>query len=367
MSRNSEEKEKLQNVIRNSQIKNILAVRTQKLGDTITFIPTIEGIHRMFPSAHITLLCRKAGLEVARRIPYLGNILLVDDFKRDFQQGEWSYDLLFTSSQDSAWIRLKKQMNIKYAVGALPESMKGICLKHRLHYSRHFTVTERYKKNEHEVERNLKLLNFFRQKEINFKRRILWITSSERQTISSFLQGISSPLVVISPSGSKSSKNWSPDYFAVLCDQLISKRGVKIVIAGKGELSKEQSDKILKRMNKPASSIVDKTSFGELSALIERADLLISVDSGAAHVASFLNRPLVVLFGPGDLEQWRPWHNDKSLGIALKVPCKCGTTLDKCLEKKHCLDSLAPEEVFKAACKLLDRAKDIRNNPHETT
>lgn len=352
MSEKSKGKDNLQNAVRGGQIKKILIVRTQKLGDMMTFLPTIEGIHRMFPSSHITLLCRRAGFEVARRIPYLENIL-VDDFKRDLLRGIGTYDLLFISSQDSAWVQLKKQMDIKYAIGVLPESLKGICLKHRLQYNRLFTVTERYKQNEHEVNRNLRLLDIIGQDRSILRDTNLWITAYERESVLSLCPKSKSPLVVISPSGSKTSRNWAPKHFASLCELLIQNIGVKIVLAGQGELAEKQSREILANMKKPVLSLVNQTTFGEFSALIERTELLISVDSGPIHIASYLNRPVIAIFGPGDYERWRPWHSSASLSVSLRAVCKCGPTVVMCHERNHCLNSIIPQDVFTAACKLL--------------
>jgi ADP-heptose:LPS heptosyltransferase len=212
--------------------------------------------------------------------------------------------------------------------------------------------------DEHEVERNMNLLRLLGCEAIDRPERTLWITDSERQNVLSLISNSTGPLVIISPSGSKESKNWPSDNFASICDRLVKERGARIVIAGKGDLAEKQSNAMLAKMKEHALSIVNKTSLGEFAALVEIADLLISVDSGTAHVASYLNRPLLVLFGPGDYEKWKPWHYDPSLGIAINVFCECGTTNDRCLAKEHCLNSIRKEDVFREALKLLDSGKE---------
>ncbi|MBI5055812.1 MAG: glycosyltransferase family 9 protein [Nitrospirae bacterium] len=353
-SSNSDEKGRLLEAFDKGKIKNILLFRCQKLGDMLTFLPAILCVRELFPLAQITLACRKEGLEIAERVPGI-DIVLADDLLKDKRHCS-RYDLMITSSQDAGWIRLKKKLNIKFALGVLSESLRGVCLKHRWQY-RNFTAVERYTDSEHDVDRNLKVLKLFTP-DCRLQKRSLWTRQSERQAVSKYFPSPSARLVVVSPSGSKSSKNWPPGSFSVLCDKLIQESGAGIVIVGKGKLAREQSDSILKMMKRQALSLVDRTSFGELCALIEKADLVVSVDSGTAHIASYLNRPLVVIFGPGDFEQWRPWQSDRALGQALKADCKCGTTLYRCREKKHCLDSITPEQVFEEARKMLDRAKD---------
>ncbi|MEN8263325.1 MAG: glycosyltransferase family 9 protein [Nitrospirota bacterium] len=353
----SEQKKKddLLNAIKRGEVRRILMLRCQKVGDMLTFLPVILGVRRCFPEAAITLVCREEGLEVAGRIPFV-DIVVLDDIKKKIPDSAAPYDLLIASSQDAGRIKFRKELNIKFAVGVLPESFKGICFKHRWQY-RYFTSEYRYKLDEHEVERNMNLLRLLGCEAIDRSERTLWITDLERQNVLSMISNSAGPLVIISPSGSKESKNWPSDNFASICDRLVKERGARIVIAGKGDLAEKQSNAMLEKMKEHALSIVNKTSLGEFAALVEIADLLISVDSGTAHVASYLNRPLLVLFGPGDYEKWKPWHYDTSRGTAINVFCECGTTNDRCLAKEHCLNSIRTEDVFREALNLLDSGK----------
>jgi ADP-heptose:LPS heptosyltransferase len=265
---------------------------------------------------------------------------------------------MLTSAADAGKIKLKKQLNIKFALGALPESLKGVCLKHRLQY-RYFDAVARYQENAHEVDRNLGMLSLFTRGELHLTERTLWILPSEREAARASLPSTHAPLVLISSSGSRPNQNWSSVLFASLCDRLIQERGATVVFVGKGGLAEKHTGEILDAMKRKAFSLVNKTTFGELSALVEMADVMISVDTGTAHLASYLNVPLVVIFGPGDLQQWGPWHQQQALGAALSVPCKCATPQPKCFEDRHCLDALEPGRVFDTAVKLINEAKDI--------
>jgi ADP-heptose:LPS heptosyltransferase len=360
---NTGREDKLIDAVNRGEIKRILLVRCQKIGDMLTFLPTVLGVRRLFPHARISLLCRRDGLDVAKRVPFL-SILLAEDLDVKSLRRTEPFDLLITSSQDAAWIKIKKKLNITFAVGVLPDSLRGVCLKHLWMY-RYFTCTDRYTYKDHDVERNLKLLKLLGLNRDKAHERSLWLSKSEQDSALLFVHDTSAPLVVIVPSGSRPSKNWPADKFASLCEQLTEKRGARILIVGKGDLAEKQALDICALTSASVQSIVNKTSFGELSAIINNADLLISVDSGPAHIASYLNRPLIVLFGPGDFEQWKPWHTDESNGVAIRAFCKCGTTLHKCLEAIHCLESILPEDVFKAAIRLLDRTVNNRKELHE--
>ena len=97
-------------------------------------------------------------------------------------------------------------------------------------------------------------------------------------------------------------------------------------------------------------------SLKELGALIDRSKLLISVDTVAAHIASALQKKVLVIFGPSDDIKWGPWKNPNAKVIRKNLPCMrcdqegCGGSW-----KSHCLDELSTEDVFKAALDLISK------------
>jgi ADP-heptose:LPS heptosyltransferase len=56
----------------------------------------------------------------------------------------------------------------------------------------------------------------------------------------------------------------------------------------------------------PAAVLAGSTGLRELAALVADAALLVSGDTGVAHLASAYRTPSVVLFGPAPVEEWGP-------------------------------------------------------------
>lgn len=156
----TEKREKLRAAVRNGEIRNILMIRAQKIGDMITFLPVIQAIYHHFPDSKITLACRKAGLPIAERIPFVSTVD-VDELHKNASKYSESFDLLIPSSGDPEWVRLKRTLRIPFAVAVLPETLTGICLKHRLQFYFLFDDVARYSEDTHEVHRNLKIQDFF--------------------------------------------------------------------------------------------------------------------------------------------------------------------------------------------------------------
>src|SRR5208282_4525787 len=51
----------------------------------------------------------------------------------------------------------------------------------------------------------------------------------------------------------------------------------------------------------------------EIKSLLAGAGLFIGNDSGPAHIAAAFGRPVVVLFGSSDVENWHPWRTENAV------------------------------------------------------
>jgi ADP-heptose:LPS heptosyltransferase len=78
-------------------------------------------------------------------------------------------------------------------------------------------------------------------------------------------------------------------------------------------------------------------------------DLMITVDCGPMHIASLLRRPVVAIFGPTDTRVNAPyWQPHRVIASGLDCqPC------DEICAQAKCMESVTPDEVFRAAAELL--------------
>ncbi|MCA5931522.1 lipopolysaccharide core heptosyltransferase RfaQ [Pectobacterium versatile] len=121
--------------------------------------------------------------------------------------------------------------------------------------------------------------------------------------------------IVIQPTARQSFKCWDNDKFATVIDDL-KVRDIEVVLTcgpSQDDLHVVQDIHALCKY-KPDITFAGKTSFLELAALIDRAQLYLGVDSAPMHMAAALNTPVVCLFGPTDHRKWRPW-TDHSIVI----------------------------------------------------
>jgi ADP-heptose:LPS heptosyltransferase len=152
---------------------------------------------------------------------------------------------------------------------------------------------------------------------------------------------------VLHPVASTPAKDWKPENWGGLAQELIA-RGTRPVVTGTGARAKALAAAISEAA--PSSiDAVDALSWPGLVALIARAEAVYSVDTSIGHVASALRRPVISVFGGMmDPVRWAP------LGAAVVTkelschPCliKSGCAARECVLGVSAQDVLAAGQAL---------------------
>ncbi len=115
---------------------------------------------------------------------------------------------------------------------------------------------------------------------------------------------------IIFPGARNERKRWSTDRFAEIADYLSDKYGLKILIAG-SHLDKKLSNKIIyEARHTDINDLTGKTTLSEITRLISRANLVVSNDTFAAHLAIAVNTKIVYLLTGDHLGRFGPYPKD---------------------------------------------------------
>ncbi|MCP3804895.1 glycosyltransferase family 9 protein [Allokutzneria sp. A3M-2-11 16] len=149
--------------------------------------------------------------------------------------------------------------------------------------------------------------------------------------------------VVIHPGAAYGSKRWPPERFAQVAAEL-ARQGREVVITG-GPGEEELVQEVLGSAGHGVCA-AGRTGLPELCALIAEASLVISGDTGTAHLSYAFATPSVVLFGPAPVWQWGPppWSPHVVLTVA---ELRRGAAFDE--EPDPALLAVGVEDVL-AAC-----------------
>ncbi len=143
-------------------------------------------------------------------------------------------------------------------------------------------------------------------------------------------------------------KDWPLGRFAQLVDQLALQYDSAFFIIG-APADKEYADRVVAQATTPIVNFCGRTSLIDLAALLTKADLFITVDTGAMHIGATTGVPLVALYGCTTPVNVAPC-SDRATIVAHKFSCNpCHYPADGCPHKFRCMDSIAVEEVFQAA------------------
>jgi heptosyltransferase I len=141
------------------------------------------------------------------------------------------------------------------------------------------------------------------------------------------------PTLVVSPCSSHELRNWVPERYAAVADHAARQHGWRVAVCGgRSELERRTADRILAAMEQPAIDLVGKDTLKQLMALLERANAVLSPDSGPVHIANALGTKVIGLYAATDMERsgpysdrrWSLYHYDEAARKFLKKP---GATL----------------------------------------
>jgi ADP-heptose:LPS heptosyltransferase len=132
------------------------------------------------------------------------------------------------------------------------------------------------------------------------------VTDGERAEAAALAGGPGAgPYVCLHPGASRTGNRWPPRCFAAVGDRLAG-AGARVVLTGTAA-ERSLCQAVAGALGAPPLDLTGRTSVGTLGALFAGARLVVSNDTGAAHIAAAVGAPSVVVFpADGDPERWAP-------------------------------------------------------------
>jgi heptosyltransferase-2 len=158
-------------------------------------------------------------------------------------------------------------------------------------------------------------------------------------------------LIALCPGSINSrAKRWPTERYAALGDRLIDELGAEVIVIG-SKAEAEVSLEVSRQMRNRPVMLTGETDLAELVATLSLVDLLVTNDTGPAHIASALGRPTLVIFGPTNPLTTRPFS---PFGEIVRVPPDCAPCmLRDCPIDHRCMTAITPDDVFQRARDLL--------------
>lgn len=344
-------------------VRHVLCVRLDAFGDVLMTGPALQDIKSR--GCQVTLLTSASGAEAAKMMPYVDRIIV---FSAPWMKASADPDpaLLITLARQLADMRFDAAVILTvYTQNPLPAAMlchmAGIPL--RLAYCREnpyalltdwVAETDTPGRIRHEVERQQALVAHagFANRGAGIR---ISISPEACLSLREKLAGKGADSrdqlrIVVHAGATAPSRRWPPGRFAAAVSLLRRHWQGAIVFTGTADET-ELVEQIRREIPEQTISLAGELSTPELAALIGSSALLISNNTGPAHVAAATGTPVVVLYALTN-PQHTPWRVPAKV-LFHDVPCRyCYKSV--CPQGHgECLTLVSPEQVAAAAMELL--------------
>lgn len=118
------------------------------------------------------------------------------------------------------------------------------------------------------------------------------------------------PTLLISPCSSHSMRNWRPEYYAQIADHAARRWSMRVILCGgPTRIEREMGDRILALAESRPADQIGRDTLPQMLALLSRATLLLSPDSGPAHMATVVDTPVIGLYAATNPARSGPYRS----------------------------------------------------------
>lgn len=117
--------------------------------------------------------------------------------------------------------------------------------------------------------------------------------------------------LMISPCSSHERRNWFADRYAALADHAATQGWRVVLCGGRSDLERRTADAIIAAMRAPVLDLVGKDTLKQLPALLARADLVVTPDSGPMHIANAMGSAVLGLHAASNPHRSGPYSTTR--------------------------------------------------------
>jgi ADP-heptose:LPS heptosyltransferase len=283
------------------------------LGDLLCAVPALRAIRRAEPSAHVTFIGLPSGVWLRNRFPDYVDRWMSCGTCPGLPEAvpDWAAHQQFLAEAGAARFDLAVQLHGDGRVtNAFTESLGarrwgGL---RRPGADEWNPLLAPIRPARHEVERcgdALRAVGIpFDDPRLEFP-----VRARDRQELRALLGSGPQSLAVVHPGASRSDRCWSATAFAAVADHLAD-RVERVVLTGStGESGTVAA--VGAAMTARPIDLAGRTSVGALGALLAAARIVVSNDTGVAHLAGAVGTPSVTVFAHSDRRRWAvrgAWH-----------------------------------------------------------
>lgn len=294
------------------ELNRIVLVRALKgLGDFLCVTPALRSFRLAYPAAHIALVGIDSTRPLVTRyahlidelIPFPGfpgipeeplDVTRLPGFLSDMQARRFDLATQLHGNGSSTNL-FTVLLGAQRAAGYYAQG--AFCPDPALYLP--------FDEEEHEVRRWLRLAGHLgapaRGEQLEFP-----LTLADSDALARLPEGaaLREGYVAIHAGATDPARRWLPAHFAAVADHFASE-GRQVVLTGTADEAHIAAE-VARAMRWPAVNLAGRTNLGAMAAMLSRAHLLVTNDTGVSHLAAALRVPSVVVFLASNPNRWAP-------------------------------------------------------------
>jgi len=335
----------------NKKYKNILLVRTDRIGDVILSLPAAALLKDIYPGCRITFLAREYTAPLIALSKSVDAVINDDPslsaraLAMRLKGHDFDLAVMLHPTSRLAWATWLAGIPVR--IGTAYRSY-SLLFNRRVKQHRKFSL-------KHELEHNLALvisgLGAASLSDKKFLPEIVIPPDLKEQTAKKLSDSIdiNQPFMVIHPGSGGSARDWPIQKYAELIDRIQNSefriQKIKVAVTlGPGE---EHIKEKLRAYLKTEPVWVSGLSLPELAAFLSQTELLIANSTGPLHIATAVKTKVIGLYCPMipcHPKRWGPYGpGHETLVPPVELCRKC--VGQKCHEY-DCMEKITVDEVF---------------------
>jgi heptosyltransferase-3 len=337
-----------------TQPGKILAIQFKYFGDAVLMTPALRALRKHFPQSEIHLLVPAEIAPLFQHLPWLNRVW-------PMPRRRGSASLAQTWPVIRALRREKFDRSVDFAGndrGAIVSFLAGArqrlglddwggFLGRRFCYNQHVRAAP---VTQHESARLAHILSSWGIAPSSLETEI----RADPALSASVEKLLSADTIICHIASSQPNRQWPVQHWAAFY-QLAAAAGRRLAFTTATGAREQSLTNELKKFAPDAPVLPVVPDLSLFLAVLKRAEVFISGDTGPLHFAAGLGVPTISLFGPSSAARWAPVGERHR--VLMGSLCSCGAGANICHSANYCLAAISPEQVFNCLQTVLAESK----------
>ena len=289
----------------NTPLNSICILRLSAIGDVTHMVPVVRTLQKYWPNTKLTWVIGKNEFNL------IGDLQNIEFIVFDKSQTIKSYRSIAKQMKNRCYdvlICAQVSLRANFLSTIIPAKRKLGYDKSRAKDFHSFFIDESIAQSQqqHVLDSFFSFIEHLglKERELNWNYNI----PNDAHDFADQYIDKTRPNIILSPCSSHEKRNWRSEYYAAISDYAYKSFNAHVILCGgPSEYEQNIGKEIESYMQNKATNLIGKDDLKKFLALLQRADVIITPDSGPAHMAAGVNTPVLGLYAASNSKRSGPY------------------------------------------------------------